>query len=132
MSSQKDYLEQLVQFNEHAERLMNKSFVLQLFSQKIGVTLSASQGNPLKIKINSPEEESIEAFILTLRLFIQKSEKSSFPQMEEAYENLQISNYHKTQFQRARKSLNETEEPDKRFTPRHINHSASPNRLSLV
>ena len=95
-------------FNEKAEKLKNLSFTKTvLVEQRSSVSISARVGEPVNVKRKGPDEESIDAFVLTFRFFIQNNEKSSFGNLEEIYENLPIPQEKKDLFRSARKQVNE-------------------------
>ncbi len=77
-------------FNEKAEKLKRCSFTSTVFNQKTGVHISAKKGEPVRIERNGPNEEAIDAFVLTFRFFIQNNEKISFRNLAELYNKLPI------------------------------------------
>src|SRR5689334_741049 len=100
-------LEALKFFNEKASRLKNCSFTQIIFGQDTGATFSMEQGGPVTIEQRGPDQESIDAFVLTFRFFIQDNEKSSFRKMAAVYEGLPISEETKEKFRSARQYVNE-------------------------
>jgi len=60
----------------------------------------------LKGELEKPDEESIDAFVLTYRFFCQNTEMSSFENMEAVYEKLPISQQRKDSFKNARGQFN--------------------------
>lgn len=106
MHEQED-LRALELFNTKAERLNNSSFLEFLRQQGLGVTISWGKDKPSSADIRWPDEEAIDAFVLTFRFFIQSNEKSSFENVEKTYDNLPISRQKKELFKNARKKLND-------------------------
>ena len=100
-------LKALKLFNEKAEKLKKCSFTKMIFGNRSGVTLSAKVGEPIKIERQGPNEEAIDAFVLTFRFFIQDNEKSSFRNIAKIYEGLPVSQQKKDLFKYARNKLNE-------------------------
>lgn len=100
-------LEALELFNEKAEILKNSTFLKFLIEQKPSIRSSWKDGEPFEIETRWPDEEAVHAFVLTLRFFIQKKERSSFRQMARIYDNLPISQQKKKLFKDARKNLND-------------------------
>jgi len=106
--TQKECLERLVLFNERAERLMNSSYIEFVSTKGSKLSFSASREKPeLKMKILQPELESRESFILNLRFFILKEERTSFRKLTKAYESLNTLKIYKDRFNDIRNKLNE-------------------------
>ena len=100
-------LEALELFNRKAETLRNSRFMKSLLERGSGVTISGDKDGRLTTETRWPDQEAIEAFILTFRFFIQNNEKSSFENMDKTYDSLPISQQKKELFKNARKKLNE-------------------------
>jgi hypothetical protein len=96
-------------FNEKATKLENFSFTDTVFNQETGITISfKNEPQPLvNIQRRGPNDEAIDAFVLTFRFFIQDNEQSSFRNMAAIYEHLPISEERKEEFKVARKRLND-------------------------
>jgi len=96
-------------FNEKATKLENGSFTKIILHESTGVKISYSKTDQPLIEIlrEGPGDESIDAFALTFRFFIQDNEKSSFRNMAKLYEQLPISQESKIEFNEARKELND-------------------------
>lgn len=94
-------------FNEKAEKLANCRFTRTVFGQKTGVEVRGERGKPVEVIRWGPDQEAIDAFVLTFRFFIQDNEKSSFRNMAKTYQNLPISDDIKARFAEARRILNE-------------------------
>jgi hypothetical protein len=101
-------LESLRLFNEKAERLLNTRFVKYLKETgKLSANISANKGQEVQVTRILPDQDAIEAFVLTFRFFIQDNEKSSFRQISQTYEKLPISSELKRNFVDWRKGLND-------------------------
>lgn len=95
-------------FNEKAEKLFQTRYVKYLNeTKKLSVTVSAERGKGVTIKKDLPDQDAIDAFVLTFRLFIQKRERSSFKNLGRLYESLPISPVLKNEFAKNRKALND-------------------------
>lgn len=100
-------LEAMDLFGNKAEKLKKCSFIKQVTSGNFSMTISAGKGEPVKIDKRYPTGESIDAFVLTLRFFIQDNEPSSIRKMAEIYAKLPDYSLEKAEFQKTRKELNE-------------------------
>lgn len=101
-------------FNDKAEKLNNNSFTKKITSEGFGITISAKKGGPVNVEKRYPTDESIEAFVLTLRFFIQDNEASSFGNLADIYSKLPDYCKEKIDFLNARKELNDyLDLPDK-------------------
>lgn len=85
---QKSAIDTLLQFNKKADKLEGLSFTESL--QSSGVTISGKLGQPIQAKRQGPDEESIDAFVLTIRFFVQDNEATSFSNMADLYAELPI------------------------------------------
>lgn len=75
-------------FNEKAEKLTRLSFMAKLTHPDSGVTISFQHhegGGTMTQERRGPDEEAIDAFVLTFRYFIQDNEQTSFRNMEQHY-----------------------------------------------
>jgi hypothetical protein len=91
-------------FNEKAEKLLSTRFVKYLKATgKLSVGISAN-GEEERLL---PDQDAIDAFVLTFRFFIQDNEKSSFRQLSKTYEKMPISSELKKKFADWRKALND-------------------------
>ncbi len=102
----KAHLDALKLFNEKSEKLKRCSFTCLAFEHESGVSFSAKIGEAIKIERKGPDEEAIDAFILTFRFFIQDNEKTSFRNLDKIYNELSIPQLQKDLFSNARKELN--------------------------
>ena len=107
MYNQED-LEALELFNAKADKL-NKSTLIRFLCEQggIGCKISWDKDERVTIERRWPDEDATEAFILTLRFFIQNNERSSVENMQETYDNLPISQEKKDLFKNAREKLNQ-------------------------
>ena len=81
-------IETLRLFNEKADKLENLSFTRGL--EETGVTISYEQGKPLQVGRYGPNDESIDAFVLTIRFFIQDNESTSLRNIAHLYSRLPV------------------------------------------
>lgn len=98
-------------FNEKADKLFRLSFVKTMFETNTGVTLSwKARDDGLYDEFHErrgPEEEAIDAFVLTFRYFIQDNEATSFRNMAVHYANAPIAVALKDEFNEIRKQVND-------------------------
>ncbi len=94
-------------FNEKADKLESLSFTRKIFGEESGVSVSWKRGQEVKTERRGPDEEAIDAFVLTLRFFVQDNEKSSLRKMAELYDGLQIDSDLIEDFHKARDALNQ-------------------------
>jgi len=101
-------IESLRLFNEKAERLLHSRYVTYLReTRKLSVSFNFKRGQEPKIERVLPDQDAIDAFVLTFRFFIQKREVSSFRHLAKVYEKLPISPELKKNFVEWRKALND-------------------------
>jgi hypothetical protein len=101
-------LSSLKLFNEKAERLLNTRFVKHLEeTRKLSVNISAKKGQGVQVTRILPDQDAIDAFVLTFRFFIQDNETSSFRQISQTYDKLPISSELKKNLVDWRKGLND-------------------------
>src|SRR6266404_5800044 len=84
-------------FNEKADKLRNSNFVKAALENS-GASLSWQEGE--QITRTGPTEENIDAFVLTLRFFVQDNERSSFRNMSKFYTDKAISEEHRSEFEK--------------------------------
>lgn len=73
-------------FNEKAERLLNTRFVEYVRKNKrISFRLQFRKGKGIKTSIKLPDQDAIDAFVLTFRYFIQNNEQCSFGNLAKTY-----------------------------------------------
>jgi hypothetical protein len=93
-------------FNEKADKLEGLSFIKGL--EKSGVTISWKLGQPIQAERHGPSDESIDAFVLTMRFFVQDNESTSFRNMADLYAELPIDSELVKKFNYARDDTNAT------------------------
>jgi hypothetical protein len=93
-------------FNEKADKLMGLGFSKKIFGEKSGFTLSAKKDAHVEFQRHGPEEESIDAFVLTYRFFIQDNEMISFRNMSKIYDKMGITQDNKKAFECIRETIN--------------------------
>ena len=101
-----EIIESLRLFNEKHDKLMSLGFVKKIFEEKIGFTMSVKKDAPVDFQRHGPEGESIDAFVLTYRFFIQNNERISFQNMSEIYDRKEITQDKKEAFKNIRETIN--------------------------
>jgi hypothetical protein len=98
-------------FNEKAQKLMNSSFVQALQSPDAVVKISGKRLEDGQFSVMSerggPKGESIDAFILNFRFFIQNNEASSLKNVAAVYHAGDFENDLAGRFDSARNAINE-------------------------
>lgn len=94
-------------FNEKADKLSQLGFTRRMLGNNIQVEISGERGKPIEIIRNGPNQEEIDAFVLTFRFFYQDNERSSLRNLAEIYNGLSVSDELKHEFVEARKAINE-------------------------
>jgi hypothetical protein len=77
-------------FNEKAQKLANSRFLQSLLNGESGWKLSWSKGTEPQSERYGPDQEAIDAFLLTYRFFIQDREPCSLRKMAALYPLLPI------------------------------------------
>lgn len=57
-----------------------------MFNESTGFRLSAEAGGPLQAEVTGPDHESVAAFVLTIRFFLQDQDKISFRKIADVYD----------------------------------------------
>ena len=92
-------LETLKLFNEKAETLKGyERFMESIHERKVEFKQSPETAGLGTITVQGPDNESIAACVLTIRLFIQKKEAIFFQNMKKVYDNLDTSQKNKNEF----------------------------------
>ncbi|MDP8939252.1 MAG: hypothetical protein M3N10_02990 [Actinomycetota bacterium] len=78
-------------FNEKADKLERLSFTKKIISEPSGFRLAANSEGGITASRHGPDDESIDAFVFTLRFFVQDNENSSFRNMAKMYDKLHAS-----------------------------------------
>jgi len=105
----KKQINDLMLFNEKATKLESYSFTQIVFNQDTGFTVSLKnirEQPSLEVQRRGPDDEAIDASVLTFRFFIQDNEKSSFQNLASIYDALPISEEKKNNFKEARAYIN--------------------------
>ena len=108
----KDQLKAALEFyNEKAEKLLSLSFTESVRKRKTGLLISATRNADGDLVSTSerrgPPPESIDAFVLTFRFFIQNNEKCSIGKMAELYGSSKIETKFKEEFTEIRTLTND-------------------------
>lgn len=98
-------------FNEKADKLSRLSFLDKIRHPDSGITISwervSEDSFNIKQERRGPEEEAIDAFVLTFRYFIQDNEQTSFRKMERHYLNAPLDPALQQKCVQLRKEVNE-------------------------
>lgn len=101
------YLPELELFIEKANKLENSGFVNKIKEEfTLDVSIDLSREDPLKIRSIRPNQENIDAFILTFRFFIQDNEATSIRNLQKFFDSEFVTNEEKNRFNAVRKNLN--------------------------
>jgi len=93
-------------FIKKAEKLQSLSFTRSAI--EAGFTWYLKEGETTKFETTGPNSEQIDAFVLTLRFFIQKNEHTSFQWLaENVLDDSGLSGDWKQEFKRYRKQFND-------------------------
>jgi hypothetical protein len=108
--STEEKLQKLKLFNEKAEVLRRRNFVKQVFRPDHGVTVKFNfdpQAGPLGIESErrGADEESLHAFAITFRFFVQPGDGITIEQIAEIYESLPVEDRAKQSARNAADSL---------------------------
>ena len=97
-------------FNQKAEKLAGLRFTQYMGEKQSGFTISGQRQDDdtftVQAERHGPDEEMIDAAVLTLRFFIQKREPISLRKMATLYQTLPISPKLLERFNAARDNLN--------------------------
>jgi len=94
-------------FNEKVDKLIKSRFVKHIQENKgMKVSIRASIGEKVNISHNLPDQDAIDAFVLTIRFFIQDNEPTSLSNMAKLYDNIPVSSSIKDDFDWVRNKLN--------------------------
>ncbi len=103
--TKKETIEILQLFIEKADKLLSSNFVKNVESGS-GVNFTLKQGKTPSIKRWGPDQENIEAFVLTFRFFIQNNEKISISNLTKVFDSPFVTAEEKASFEKARQFLN--------------------------
>ncbi len=94
-------------FNEKVDKLINSRFVRHIQENKgLKVSIKSSVGEKVGISHNLPDQDAIDAFILTVRFFIQNNEPTSLCNMAKLYSNVSVSSSIRNDYTWVRNKLN--------------------------
>jgi len=103
----KTAIEALELFIEQADRLGKSSFYKYLEKQgRVAVILEATKGGKASVTSFFPDEDSINGFLMPLRLLIQKRDRCSYRALSKLIPTLPISDELKQSFMKNRDDLN--------------------------
>lgn len=97
--------ETLKLFIEKADRLKNSNFVKNAIGTS-GVNLKAGVGKPTVVTRWGPDQEDVDAFVLTFRFFIQNNETISLRNIKDVFHSPFAEPEEKDGFDKARNCLN--------------------------
>lgn len=105
--SQKD-INRLKLFNEKAERLLSTRFVEFIRREKrFSFKLHYERKKGIEASTKLPDQDAIDAFVLTFRYFIQNNEKCSFGNLAKTYSESSIPTEMRKEYFETRNRLNE-------------------------
>jgi hypothetical protein len=86
MSDQIDTLiSDLRLFNEKADRLTRTKLSVMRETSDLALSVHFENGRVTNVAYNGPDDDSLDAFVLTVRLFLQNNERISFGRMSVLY-----------------------------------------------
>ncbi len=99
-------------FNLKVEKLCRSRFVAYMHEHggtnvRVSGTRRDAGDFEMTVEREGPDEEMIDAVVLTLRMFIQKGEPISLRKIAKAYDSLPVSESLKERFDEARRNVNE-------------------------
>jgi hypothetical protein len=94
-------------FNQKVIELNNLTFAEYVLNKKWSLTIKSNKRGSPKTKYQGPSNESIAAFLLTFRLFIQKNERISLVNIAKIYDELDLDNFIKKEFIKMRHNYNQ-------------------------
>ncbi len=94
-------------FNEKYKKLERSRFVKYIENYGFNPKVNVPEKRYLEDSV-IPDDDSIDAFVLTLRFFIQKNERCSIYNLSRIYNTHSISMEHRNRFNHLRKMLNDT------------------------
>jgi ASC-1-like (ASCH) protein len=100
-------IDQLKLFNKKAEKILKTGFVKHLKEKRVLRISLTGEGNKAIVETILPNQDSIDAFVLTFRFFYRSSERCSFGNLAKLYERAQVSETLKKEFSEVRRKVNE-------------------------
>jgi len=111
MQDERSYLEALRLFNEKALKLRQSSFVHALVAAPPSLKLRGEKQKDgslsLSAEARGPSQESIDAFVITFRFFVQDNEVTSLRNMARLYKSASLPQELRDRFESARAAVNE-------------------------
>jgi hypothetical protein len=95
-------------FIEKSTRLVSSRFVKHMLEGGGNLNVSMKSGENLKIIWDEPDQEAVDAFILTFRFFIQDNERTSLRSLQRLLDDAEVSPHWKAEYNRVRSELNES------------------------
>ena len=94
-------------FNEKAERALSTRFVQGLMEKKkLACTIRYDADKGLETEVDGPDQEEVEALVLTLRFFMQDRDGISVRSLERVYARAELRPDLEQQCRKARENLN--------------------------
>ena len=95
-------------FNIKAKRLLDSRFMKYILEKKrISFGVHVERGKKVETSRTLPDQDAVDAFVLTFRYFIQNNEKCSFGNLAKTYSKPFIPIEMRKEYSEARKRLNE-------------------------
>lgn len=94
-------------FNRKLTRLGSGEFVRTLRTHGFNMKVTFKIGGKVNTEWTGPNDEAVQAAVLTVRFFIQNNEPCSINNLSNIYEDVRIPNEIRAEFQRIRKLLND-------------------------
>lgn len=93
-------------FIESVEELLDSHFLTEVKADGVSTEFKWSQTAGFLTQRTGPKRDSVKAFLLTLRFFVQNNEPTSFCRMEQTIDSLDIDSGLKERFRTLRHRLN--------------------------
>ncbi|GEM_PF-3223716 len=103
-------------FIERAERVLRSGLVQNVLSHQLGYSMKWKIGEGITIQYPDCHEDDRDAFVLSLRLFIQNNDTISIHNVSQIIETLPVSNTVKEPFRQQRAELNRYLDSNPMFT----------------
>lgn len=94
-------------FAEKFSKLRRSSVWHAIEQGEVRFSLRARQGEPVQLEAQGPSEEAVDAFVLTLRFFLQDNESISIRKMADVVEQLPIAEHIKERVRIGRQRFND-------------------------
>jgi len=101
-----DDLESMRLFNEKVNVLRESSFAREMFTKPTGLTIGYREG-VTRTEVRGPDQDAINAAVLTLRFFIQDNERTSLRNMADTFGRYRERSDRVDAFLSGRRTLNE-------------------------